>query len=98
MEDLFKKHQKIKFSGVNASHQNVEAYSAINTVVTIANSILMKAWMICHKNILSIDFGQHKCTMLYGSKVGSLIYSMAYKPLGKFEPYMFWSQYFRSLE
>ena len=27
--------------------------------------------------------------MLYGSKVGSLIYSMLYNPLGKFEPSMF---------
>ena len=27
--------------------------------------------------------------MLYGSKVGSLIYSMLYKPLGKFEPSIF---------
>ena len=31
-------------------------------------------------------------------KVGSLINSMVYKPLGKFEPYMFWRQDFRSLE
>ena len=27
--------------------------------------------------------------MLYGSKIGFLIYSMTYKPLGKFEPSMF---------
>ena len=27
--------------------------------------------------------------MLYGSKVGSLIYSMLYKPLDKFEPSIF---------
>ena len=36
--------------------------------------------------------------MLYGSKVGFLICSMVYKPLGKFEPYMFWRQGFISLE
>ena len=58
----------------------------------------MQAWMICHKDTWSIDFGQRKWTMLYGSRVGSLIYSMVYKPLGKFEPYMFWSQGFISLE
>ena len=45
--------------------------------------------MICQKDTLSIDFGQQKWTMLYGSKVVSLIYSMVYKPLGKFEPSMF---------
>ena len=45
--------------------------------------------MICHKDTLSIDFGQQKCTILYGSKVVSLIYSMVYKPLGKFEPSIF---------
>ena len=36
--------------------------------------------------------------MLYGSEVGFLIDSMVYKLLGKFEPYMFWRQGFRSLE
>ena len=61
----------------------------IKTVVNMASDILMQAWMICHKDTLSIDFGQRKCTMLYGSKVGSLIYSMVYKPLGKFEPSIF---------
>ena len=65
------------------------AERAINIVVNMASAILMQAWMICHKDTLSIDFVQHKWTMLYGSKVGYLIYSMAYKPLGKFEPTMF---------
>ena len=45
--------------------------------------------MICHKDTLSIDFGQPKWTMLYGSKVEFLIDSMVYKPLGKFEPSVF---------
>ena len=36
--------------------------------------------------------------MMYGSKVVSLIYSMVYKPLGKCDSSMFWSQGFRSLE
>ena len=64
----------------------------------MASAILMQAWMICHKDKLSIDFGQRKWTMLYVSKDGSLIYSMVYKPLGKFEPYIFLSHGFRSLE
>ena len=71
---------------------------AINTVVDMASAILMQAWMICHKDTLYIDFGQWKWTMLYGSKVGFLIDSMVYKPLGKFEPSMFWRQGFISLE
>ena len=74
------------------------AERAINTVVNMASTIFMQAWMICYKDTLSIDFGQCKWTMLYGSKVGSLIYSMVYNPVGKFEPSMFWRQDFRSLE
>ena len=74
------------------------ADSAINTVVNMASAILMQAWMICHKDTLSIDFGQRKWTMMYGSKVGFLIDSMVYSPLGKFEPSMFWRQGFISLE
>ena len=67
-------------------------------VVNMESAILMQAWMICNKDTLSIDFGQRKWTMLYGSKVGFLIDSMVYKPLGKFEPSMFWIQGFISLE
>ena len=98
MEETLKKQKKIRFSGAGASHQNGESYLPINTVVNIESSILIQSWMICHKDTLSIDFGQQKWTMMYGSKVGSMIYSMVYKPLGKFEPYMFWSQGFRSLK
>ena len=98
MEELLKKQQKIRFSGASASHQNGVAEHAIKTVVNMASVILMQAWMICHKDTLSIDFGQWKWTMLYGSKVGTLIYSMLYKPLCNFEEYMFWSQGFRRLE
>ena len=65
------------------------AERAINTVVDMASAILMKAWMICHKDTSSIDFGQRKWTILYGSKVRFMIDSMVYKPLGKFEPSMF---------
>ena len=74
------------------------AEHAINTVVNMASAILMQAWMICHKDTLSIDFGQRKWTMLYGSKVRFLIDSMIYQLLGKIEPSMFWRQDFRSLE
>ena len=65
------------------------AECAINTVVNMASVIFMQDWMICHKDTLSIDFGQRKWTMLYGYKVGFLIDSMVYKPLGKFEPSIF---------
>ena len=74
------------------------AERAIKTVVDMASAILMQAWMICHKDALSINFGQRKWTMLYGSKVRFLIDSLIYQPLGKFEPSMFWKQDFRSLE
>ena len=98
MEELLKKQQKIRFSGARASHQNGAAERTNKTVVIMASVILMRAWIIFHRDTLSIGFGQRKWTMLYGSKVGYLIYSMVYKPLGKFEPYMFWSQCFISLE
>ena len=76
MKELLKNQQKIRFSGASASHQNGVSERAIKTVVNMESVILMQAWMICHKDTLSIDFGQHKWTTLYGSKVGSLIYSM----------------------
>ena len=98
MEDLLKNQQKISFSGYSASHQNGVAERATKAVVIMASAILMQAWMIFHKDTLSIDFGQRKWTMLYGSTVGSIIYSMVYKPLGNFQPYIFWSQGFISLE
>ena len=63
-------------TGASASHQNGVAEHAIKTVVNMASVILMQAWMVCHKDTLSIDFGQWEWTTLYGSKVGSLIHSM----------------------
>ena len=98
MEELLNKHQKIRFSGARASYQNGAAERATKTVVIMASATLMQAWMIYNKDTLSIDFGQQKWTMLYGSKFGSMIYSIVYNTLGKFEPYMFWSQGFRRLE
>ena len=74
------------------------AERAIKTLVDMASAILMQDWMICHKDTLSIDFGQRKWNMLYGSIVRFLIDSIIYQPLGKFEPSMFWRQDFRSLE
>ena len=94
MEELLKKQQNIRFIWDGASHQNGVAQRSIKIVVNMASVILIQTWMIFHKDTLSIDFGQRKWTTLYGSKVISLIYSMVYKPLGKFEPYMFWSQGF----
>ena len=65
------------------------AERAIKTVVNMESAILMQDCMIFHKDTLFIDFGQRKWTMMYGSKVVSLIYSTVYKPLGKFEASMF---------
>ena len=74
MEDILKKQHDIRFSGYDTSHQNGSAERTINMVVTMESSILMQVEMICHKDTLSIDFGQHKWNMLYGSKVGSKTY------------------------
>ena len=90
--------RKIKFSGFGASHQNRLAEHAIKTVVPMSSAILMQAWMIYHNNTLSIDYGELKWAVLYGSKVGSMIYSILYKLSGNFLPYMFWSQGFISLD
>ena len=86
---LLKNQQKIRFSGAGASHKNGSTDFTINAVIAMASGILMQAGMICHKDTVSTDFVQRKWTMLYGYKVGSLIYSMVYKPLGKFEPNIF---------
>ena len=56
MEELLKKQKKIRFSRASASHQNGATECAIKTVVNMASAILMQAWMICHKNTLSIEF------------------------------------------
>ena len=66
MEGMLEKQRKIRFSGSSASHKNGVAERAIKTVVNTASAILVQAWMICHKDTLSIDFGQRKWTILYG--------------------------------
>ena len=55
MEELFKKQQKIRFSGSGASHQNGSAERAIKTVVTIARTMLMRSALKCHKDTFSTD-------------------------------------------
>ena len=67
MEELLNKHNKIRFSGAGTSPQNRPADRAIKTVVNMESVILMQAWMICHKDTLSIDFDQRKWNTLYGS-------------------------------
>ena len=47
---------------------------------------------------MSTDFGQWRWNILYGYTVVSLVCSMVYKLLVKFEIYMFWSQGCRILE
>ena len=53
MEELFKKQQKIRFSGAGASHQNGAAELAIKTVVTMTRTILMHAALRCPEYTLS---------------------------------------------
>ena len=60
MEDIFKNHQKIRFSWDGDSHQNGAAERTTNMVVTMASTMLMYAGLICPKYILSTDFGQCK--------------------------------------
>ena len=98
MEDLLKNQQKIMFSGSGASHKNGAADCITKMLVTMEITMLMHDALICPKYTLHTAFGQWKWTMLYGSKVGSLICSMVYKLLGKFGIHMFGSQVFRSLE
>ena len=54
-----KKHQKIRFGGAGASHQNGPAERAINMGVTIARTMLMHAALRCPEDTLSTDI----CTM-----------------------------------
>ena len=60
MEEMLKKEQKIRLSGASASHQNGATERATKEVVIMESAILMKSWMICNKDTLSIDFDQHK--------------------------------------
>ena len=64
----------------------------------MTSTMFMHAALRCHKDTLSTNFGQWQYNILYGSTDRSLICSMAYNLLGKFEPYMFWIQGCRRLD
>ena len=51
MEELLKKHKKIRFSGAGASHQNGAAERAIKMVVTMARTMLMHSVLRCPEDI-----------------------------------------------
>ena len=89
MEEILKKHQKIRFSGAGASHQNGSEERTIKMVVTMASTMLMHAAQIWPKDTLYTIFFQRKWNMLCGSTVRSMIFSMVYKLLVKFDPYIF---------
>ena len=55
IEEMFKTHQKIRFSGAGASHQNGEADPSIKIIVTMARTMLMYAALICTEDTLSTD-------------------------------------------
>ena len=67
MEELLNNQQNVRFSGASSSYQNGAAERNIKKVFTMSSAILMQAWMIYHNDTLSIDFGQLKWTMMYGS-------------------------------
>ena len=96
MEELLNNQQKVIFSWDGASHQNGSAVQTINMVVDIESTMLIHAAIICPKDTFFTYFRQCKWTILFGYIVGSLICSMVYKLLGKFETYIFWRQCSRS--
>ena len=49
------KHQKIRFSGAGASHQNGAAKSTIKTVVTMTGTMLMHSALRYPEETLSTD-------------------------------------------
>ena len=55
MEELLKKHQKIRFSGAGASHQKGAAERAIKMVVTMESTMLIHAALGCPEDTLSTD-------------------------------------------
>ena len=79
MEELLNNKKQIRFSGYGISHQNGTAELTINVIVTMEITMLMHAALTCPKVTLSTDFGQQKWSILYISKVRSMICSMVYK-------------------
>ena len=55
MEELLKKHKKIRFSGAGASHQNGAAERAIKTVVTMVRTMLVHAALRFPEDTFSTD-------------------------------------------
>ena len=55
MEELLKKQKNIRFSVSGASHQNGAAERAINTLVTMAKTLLMQAALRCSEDKFSTD-------------------------------------------
>ena len=55
MEEILKNQQKIRFSGSGASHQNGAAERDIETVVTIASTMLMHDELRCPEDTFSAD-------------------------------------------
>ena len=55
MEDLLKNQQKIRFSGVRASHQNGSAERTAKTLVTMERTMLMHAALRCPEDTFSTD-------------------------------------------
>ena len=53
MEEILKKHKKIRFSGAGTSHQNVSAERTIKAVVTMSRTMLMHAALRFTEDILS---------------------------------------------
>ena len=74
MEELLKKQQKIRFSGVSASHQNRSAERAIKKVFNMARTILIHAALRFPEDTLSTDI--FPITMDYAVWVYNLIPDM----------------------
>ena len=55
MEELLNKQQNIRFSGSGVSHKNGSSDRVINTVVTMARTMLMHADLRCPEDTLSTD-------------------------------------------
>ena len=56
-EEPLKKQKNLRFSGAGSHIKTGRAAECdINTVANMASAILMQAWMICHKDTLSMDY------------------------------------------
>ena len=55
IEELLKKQQKISFSGAGASHKNGSVYRDINTIVTMASTMMMHDMLRFPEDTLSTE-------------------------------------------